>query len=221
MRTSVLFLLVLTLLTAPAFLFAESPQESYNFDLSEEELRPYNETIEGFAATRQNQSLGELTIGELSQLSAALSIKAQEEDYVRRARQSSHLFPGSGHFMIGEAGRGAAFATGSVLVFAGSVVGAYFVLPDAVQFDELDYIDDSFRDIGNAWRGESISSMLPAAGVLLSGAIINAILGEIASSDAERRARDQIESGEKRFTPEPFIYPDAQGRLMLGARIGL
>ena len=47
--------------------------------------------------------------------------------------------------MIGAPGVGAAYATGSVAVIAGAVVGAYFALPEDVQFGEVDYINDSFR----------------------------------------------------------------------------
>lgn len=191
------------------------------WDLSEEELYPYNEVIDSFLAGKGAQTVGEITIGELRELTGRLSVVAQEEDYVRRARNASHMMPGTGHFLIDENGIGAAYLTGSILVAAGTVLGAYFVLPNDVQFDELDYIDDSFRDISRAWRGQSVESLWPAFGVLLGGGLVQAILGELASEDAERRARDQLDSGEKRFEPKPFIYPDAQGRLMLGARIGL
>jgi hypothetical protein len=90
------------------------------------------------------------------------------------------------------------------------------VLPEEVQFGEVDYINDSFREIGTAWRGESIASLLPAFGVLMGGGLVHAILGELASNDAERIARRQIESGEATFAPKPFIYPDARGWLILG-----
>jgi len=190
------------------------------WDLTEEQMLPYNAAIGEFLADNESATLDELTIGDLRELGAELSVIAQEEDYVRRARQSSRFIPGAGHFMIGEGGRGAAFVTGSVLITAGTLVGAYFVLPDGVQFGEVDYINDSFREIGTAWRAESFASILPAVGVLIGGGILNAILGEIASEDAEKRARLQIQTGERTFEPQPFIFPDANGRLMLGARIG-
>ena len=126
-----------------------------------------------------------------------------------------------GHFMTGANGAGAAFTVSSIAVVAGTVVGWYYVLPDAVQFDELDYINDSFQEIEDAWMGESIASFLPSAGVLIGGAIVHGILAEIAAESAGERAREQIETGAKRFEPEPFIYPDPRGRLILGARIGL
>lgn len=213
---------VLVLLGSSALFAGPRPgPESYDWDLTEEEMLPYNDAITEFMRAHESATLDQLTIGDLRDLGAHLSVVAQEEDYVRTARQSSRLMPGAGHFMIGEGGRGAAFTTGSVLIVAGTIVGAYFALPDEVQFGDVDYINDSFREIGTAWRGESIASMLPAVGVLIGGGIVHAILGEIASNDAERRARAQVESGAVRFDPQPFIFPDAQGRLMLGARIGL
>jgi len=211
----------LILIILPSALFAAPDNCDYAWDLDDEELRPYDADIAGFLDERESQALDEITIGELRELGARLSVTAQEEDYVRRARQSSRLMPGAGHFMIDESGRGALFSTTSVAIMAGTLVGAYFVLPDAVQFDELDYINDSFRDIGDAWDGETIASILPAVGVLIGGGLVQAILGEIASNDAEKLAREQIDTGTKRFQPQPFFYPDPQGRLVLGARIGL
>jgi hypothetical protein len=214
--------LIAILLVAATPLFAEPMHMADNkWGLSEEEMLPYNEAINRFMVEREATTVDQITIGELRQLGATLSVVAQEENYVRRAAQASHLMPGSGHFGIGENGRGAAFLAGSVVVAAGTLVGAYFVLPEEVQFGEVDYINDSFREIGTAWRGESIASLLPAFGVLMGGGLVHAILGELASNDAERIARRQIESGEATFAPKPFIYPDARGWLILGARIGL
>lgn len=202
-------------------LLAESTHIEEDWGLSEEQLLPYNEAIDQFMDERATSTIDEITIGDLRQLGATLSIVAQEENYVRRAAQASSLMPGSGHFGIGETGRGAAFLVGSVVVAAGSAAGAYFLLPEDLQFGQLDYINDSFREIGTTWRGESIASLLPSFGVLLGGGLIHAILGELASNDAENIARRQIETGEITFDPKPFIYPDARGRLILGARIGL
>ena len=41
-------------------------------------------------------------------------------------------------------------------VLAGTLVGTYFVLPEDVQFHETDYINDSFREICSARRGQSL-----------------------------------------------------------------
>lgn len=193
----------------------------YDWELTEAEMLPYNETFEAFLDAHESDSIEDLAIADLRDLSAQLSIVAQEEDYVRSARQASRIFPGAGQFMIGEPGRGVAFTAGSIAIVAGTLVGTYFVLPNKVQFHETDYINDSFQEIGQAWRDQSIFSLLPAFGVLVGGGIVHGILGEVAATDAESRARAQIESGTKRFEPRPFIYPDANGRLILGARIGL
>ncbi|MFO8042475.1 MAG: hypothetical protein R6U25_04665 [Alkalispirochaeta sp.] len=213
--------LIVAFSVAVSPLLAESMHMEEDWGLSEEQLLPYNEAIDQFMDEHATSTIDEITIGDLRQLGATLSIVAQEEDYVRRAAQASHLMPGSGHFGIGEIGRGVAFLAGSAVVTAGTLAGAYFLLPEEVQFGELDYINDSFREIGSTWRGESIASLLPSFGVLLGGGLIHSILGELASNDAEKIARRQIESGEKSFDPQPFIYPDARGRLILGARIGL
>lgn len=215
---AILVATVLILSVAPAF--AMDPQDFVGDSLSEEELAPYQQAIDEFLSTREAQSLDSITIGELRELGAELSVVSQELQYVRTARIASRFVPGSGHFKIGDGGRGAAFLAGSLAITAGTLVGAYFALPEAVQFDNVDYIDDSFRDIGSAWRGESIGSVLPAFAVLVGGGMLQAILGEIAARDAGRRAQAQIDSGSVQFEPRPYMGPDAQGRLMLGARIG-
>lgn len=213
--------LILVFSAAVGPLLAESRHTEMDWDLTEEQMLPYNDAIDQFMVDRAASTIDEITIGEMRELGATLSIVAQEENYVRRAAQASQLMPGIGHFEIGEAGRGVSFLTGSVVAAAGAVVGAYFLLPEDVQFGEVDYINDSFREIRNAWWGESVASLLPSFGVLLGGGLVHAILGDLASNDAERIARRQVETGDKTFEPKPFIYPDARGRLILGARIGL
>lgn len=211
----------LCMMLVPVFAFAQHNASEREWDdRSDEEILIYNDAIAAFLDTNAAQSVSDLTVGELRGLGERLSVIAQQENYVQRARQASRMFPGAGHFMIDEPGTGAAFGVGSVVVAAGTIVGAYFLLPDDIRFDELDYINDSFKEISQAWRGESIASLAPAAGVLLGGIIVNGILGELASDDVERRARAQIASGAVSFDPQPFIYPDAEGRLVLGARIG-
>jgi hypothetical protein len=194
--------------------------EEYEWDLSEEEMLPYNTTIEQFLDEHRTRSLDELTIGDLRDLGARLSVLAQEEGYVRSARQASQVMPGAGQFMVDAPGPGIAFAGGSLVVVAGTLVGTYFVLPKRVQFHNTDYINDSFREISTAWRAQSIMSLLPAFGVLVGGGIVHGILSDVAADDAERRARAQVDSGAKRFEPQPFIFPDPNGRLILGAKIG-
>jgi len=196
-------------------------EDEYEWELSKEEMLPYNTTIEQFLNENSTRTIDDLTIGDLRDLGAQLSIVAQEENFIRSARQASRVIPGAGQFIADAPGPGVAFATGSLVVVAGTLVGAYFVLPRRVQFHKTDYINDSFNEIGSAWRDQSIMSLLPAFGVLVGGGIIHGILSDAAAGDAERRARALVASGEKRFEPQPFIFPDANGRLILGARIGL
>tara|TARA_B100000614_G_scaffold188477_1_gene169481 strand:- start:26 stop:697 length:672 start_codon:yes stop_codon:yes gene_type:complete len=212
--------LVALVLLAPSLAFAGPGQSHDEWTLPSEDIHPYDTIVAEFLAETGNTAVGDLTVAQLRDLTGALSVQAQQEDFIRRAEQSSRAMPGSGHFMVGADGRGALLTTSAVLVMAGTVVGAYFALPDGVQFGSVDYINDSFREINAAWRSESIRSMLPAAGVVLAGGVVHGILGEIASRDAGRIAREQITSGARTFEPQPFIFPDPSGRLMLGARIG-
>lgn len=216
-----LALVALVFVTAIAPVAADDWESFPIGELTDEEIAQFQGAIGAFLLEREARTIDEITIGELRELGARLSVISQEVDYVRSARNASRFIPGAGHFRINEPGAGAAFLSGSIVLSAGTLIGAYFLLPDDVQFGEVDYINDSFREIGTAWRGESIASFFPAFAALVGGALGQAILGEIASQDAERRARAQIESGRVQFTPQPFIGPDATGRLMLGMRFGL
>jgi hypothetical protein len=108
---------------------------------------------------------------------------------------------------------GALLIATDVLVVAGTIVGAYFLLPDEIQFDNLNYFDDSFGEIETAWKSTSFVDYLPAAGVVVGGMVVKGILGYFAAQGAERLARERVESGAVTF--EPF---DAAGNPAMGFR---
>jgi hypothetical protein len=145
--------------------------------------------------------LGTLTVGDLARLAARISIAEQEEHYVQKARSASWGLPGVGQFMTGDAQDGALYLAGGVTVIAGTLIGAYLLLPSNVQFSSLDYFHDSLSTIRSRWEGNSIVDYLPAAGIMLGGMILKSIIGHFAAEEAEKKARQNIADGTVTFTP--------------------
>lgn len=145
--------------------------------------------------------LGTLTVGDLAQLAARISIAEQQERYVQRARRASMRFPGVGQFMTGDALGGTLFLAGDAAVIAGTLIGAYLVLPSNVQFSSVDYFRDPVSGIRSRWESNGIVDYLPACGVLLGGMIVKGILGHFAAEDAGKKARQNIADGTVTFTP--------------------
>ena len=104
-----------------------------------------------------------------------------------------------GQFKNGAIGLGILFLLGELVVSAGTLVGTYLVLPDAVT--QLDYLDDSAAVIETAWKSLSLREMAPAMGIMAAGGLVDMILRGLASKNASHLARKRIESGEKTFSP--------------------
>jgi hypothetical protein len=145
--------------------------------------------------------LGTLTAADLVKLEERLSVAQQKLQYVQRARRTSFMIPGAGQFMTGDALGGSLFLAGDIAVVAGSLIGAYFLLPTSVQFDNLDYLNAPLSTIETTWKGNSVLSYLPSFGVLLGGAILKGVLGHISAVSAAREARQNIADGKVTFTP--------------------
>jgi hypothetical protein len=174
---------------APAF--AQNAPEPLGF---EAEL---DAALQEMAATQ----LGTLTMADLAKLAGRLSVAQQKVQYVQRARRASFMIPGAGQFMTGDKLGGSLFLAGDIAVVAGSLIGAYFLLPTNVQFNNLDYLNDPIMNIQSAWQVNSILSYLPSFGVLVGGAVLRGVLGHFSAVSAAREARQNIADGKVTFTP--------------------
>jgi hypothetical protein len=145
--------------------------------------------------------LGTLTVGDLARLAARISVAEQKAAYVQRARMASRFLPGVGQFMTGDTVGGSLFLAGDIALMAGTVIGAYALLPSNVQFSSIDYLNDPLGVIRSRWESNSISEYLPSFGVMLGGMIVKGVLGHFASEDAAKKARQNIAEGRVTFTP--------------------
>jgi hypothetical protein len=158
--------------------------------------------------------LGALSYGQLREVAGRLSVARQKDRFVARSKAMSFMIPGSGQFLNKDYGSGAAFLAADLAVVAGTLVGAYYLLPDDLRFQQMDYLNTSFNDIHDAWRAHSFTDYLPSLGVLAGGGVLKAILGQFSSMHAGRLARRNIDAGKITFEPNLLALPD--GGLMMG-----
>jgi len=189
---------VIAALLAGIFVAGAAAQEN-----NKDSAAPAGGTQELSAALQEMTAaqLGALTVGDVVRLTARVSVAAQRVQYVQRARMASMMLPGVGQFMMGDPVGGSLFLAGDLALFAGTVLGTYFLLPANVQFGSLDYLNAPIATIKTTWEGNSLLSYLPSMGVMAGGMILQRILGHIAGANAAKDARMNIANGKVTFTP--------------------
>jgi len=201
-------LLIVTV--AAGTLFAGSPGQSKMGDhhpMTEMEEELLQQQLEAVLAGEEDTVLGELTVGEAQDLLGEISIAYQKAAYVSKSRAMSFMLPGLGQFMNDDPGMGALFLSLDVLTGVGTVLGAYFLLPDELQFDQLNYFTESYSNIETEWKGQSFVDLLPSLGVLAGGGLVQVILRGVSSSHAANLAEQRIAAGEVTFEPKLTILP--------------
>lgn len=162
--------------------------------------------------------LGSVTGADLQQLLMRVAVAEQKVRYVQRVRTASLLYPGVGQFMTGNPGAGTLFAVGDLAIVAGTLVGAYYLLPANVQFNSLDYLNAPLQTIHDRWTGNSLLSYLPSWGVMAGGMIVKHLLGVFAARDAAQDARRNIAAGKVTFQPSFGFWGDG---LHMGMGMGM
>jgi hypothetical protein len=197
--------LLLALLAIGGVVFAapcEAPRDP--FQLDEAFLRA---EIEQALAGDRDRQLGALTIGELQELLGRLSVARQKTAFIARSRAMSMMMPGLGELVNKDKVGGALFMTADLALLAGTIIGAYFLLPADLHFDRLDYFYGPFTDIRDRWEAHSFMDYLPSIGVLVGGGLLKAILGGISANHAEKLARRNIAEGKITFEPRLLLPP--------------
>jgi hypothetical protein len=210
MKTRIVFALMLA---AGATAFARptmgSGMDPHRFPIEHTYLRAELDSL-----FSMEQELGTLSYGELRELAGRLSVARQKDRFVARSRAMSFMMPGSGQMLNKDYGSGAAFLAVDLTVAAGTLIGAYYLLPGDLQFGQLNYFRDPFNKISRAWEGHSFADYLPSMAVLAGGGLAKAILGRLASSHAGKLARRNIDGGKIAFEPDLLLLPD--GGMMMG-----
>jgi TM2 domain-containing membrane protein YozV len=165
-----------------------------------------SESFAGFLSEYQDAGLGELTVGETVAIVSRISVARQKLAYVQRARFASFHVPGMGQFMTGDTGAGVAYLLAGLTTGVGSLVGWYLLLPEDLQFGSLDYLNEPFSDIEDAWKGHSLSDYLPSIGVMAGGMLVNGIVRVLSAGAAGKSARRNIRDETVQFEARPFLF---------------
>ena len=200
-------------------LFAGSPGKSRMKDRHPEwwmEEEMLEQQLEAVLAENEGSVLGDLTVGEAQELLGEISIAYQKAAYVAKSRAASLMLPGMGQFMNDDPGIGALFLSLDLLTGVGTVLGAYFLLPDELQFDQLNYFKDSFGTIETEWKKQSFTDLLPSLGVLAGGGLVQVILRGVSGNHAAKLAEERITAGEITFEPKLSILPGGPGAMGFG-----
>ena len=121
--------------------------------------------------------------------------------HIRRSATLSLVAPGLGHYINGDIGRAILFASADLVVQVAASIVSYILLPPAVQWENLDYLQMPFSTIETRWKSLSFADLLPSAAILLSGSLLSIVIRSFAASDAESVARQKIADGSILFEP--------------------
>jgi hypothetical protein len=182
----------------------------------DEDLDMVRAEIEAIVAANGSRSLGELTIDQIRDALGQVSVARQKAAFIERSKAMSFMLPGMGQFVNRDPLAGSLFLSADVLVVAGTLVGAYFLLPKELQFGQLNYFTDSYTAIEQAWKNQSFVDMLPTLGVLAAGWLVDGGLRLFSSKHAGNLARRNVENGTITFEPKLFVMPFGPGAMGFG-----
>jgi len=215
------WLVLLVFAAVAASVFAGSPRHAgeMHHPWSESEERLLEEQLDALLAARGGEVLGELTVSETEELLGEISIAYQKAAYVSKSRAMSFMLPGLGQFMNDDPGMGALFLGLDVAAGVGTLLGAYFLLPSELQFDQLNYFTKPYSVIETRWKDQSFVDLLPTLGVLAGGGLIQGILRGVSAKHAARLAEEQIAAGTITFEPKVYLLP--MGPAAMGFGMGM
>lgn len=187
-----------------------------NHSWTEKEEELLKEQLDAVLSTRGDDVLGNMTVGEMKELLGEVSIAYQKAAYVSKSRAMSLMLPGLGQFKNDDPAMGALFLSLDIVAGVGTLLGAYFLLPDELRFDQLNYFKDSFNTIETAWKDQSFVDLLPTLGVLAGGGIIQGVLRGVSAKHAAGLAEKNIAEGRITFEPKVYMLPLNPGTMGFG-----
>ncbi|WP_455383518.1 hypothetical protein [Salinispira pacifica] len=206
-RTTAIALLLAVGTVAAA---AAAPSEPSTFGRNKA-LSELGNDVNQILAQEKDKQLSNMTVGDVTAILDRISIAQQQYLWVKRSEHASLALPGLGQYLNGDTLNGTLYLSGSVLLFAGTIVGAYFALPSDLHFGSIDYFNDSYSSIHTAWGNHSFVDYLPSIGVIVGGAILQGILRAVSSNAAGDLARKRIKDGSITFQPEPILVMPGAG----------
>jgi len=207
-------LLLPFLLVLPGLVMAESGTASRYRD-------PVAAEMSAIVRDNADTVISDLTFGEVDELMKRLSVPIQEAAYVEKSKTASWMMPGKGQFMNEDVVSGILFMTADIVVAAGTLIGTYFLLPEELQFSNLDYLNAPYSEIKASWESAANAATLKDSlahfGVFSGGMILRSIISGFSASHAGRLAQQRIDEGVVTF--EPISAFAGHGGLGFGARM--
>jgi hypothetical protein len=175
-------------------------------------FNPVAEALAALAADRGSSELGSMTVADVEKAVARLSVAMQQEAWIHGSAMASLALPGLGQFMNHAPLGGSLYLAGSAAVAAGTLIGAYYLLPANVQGN---WFTTPIGTLETRFKSNSVVEYLPSIGVLAAGAVVDAVLRCISASGAARLAEHKILDGTVSF--EPVLITSGKG-MGLGVR---
>ena len=113
--------------------------------------------------------------------------------------------PGFGQYLNDDPMGGTLFLVSNIAVITGTIIGAYYLLPDDLKFDSLDYLNDSSFTINERWENHSFVDLLPTMGTIAAGFVVNGVIRYISAAHAGKLAQKNIAEGKIQFEPKLML----------------
>jgi len=160
-----------------------------------------------------DKQFGDLTLNELVPIQSRLALAARKDGWVARTAMMSLHFPGMGQFKTGDTLGGLGFLTLHTGIVAGTLVGAYWLLPADLRFDKIDYFNASGSVIETKLKNHSFMDLLPSMAVMGAGMLVDGGVRVWSAHSASTEAKAALDSGKVKL--EALVGP---GFLGMGMR---
>ena len=176
-------------------------------------FNPVAEALAALAADRGESELGAMTVSDVEKAVARLSVAMRQEAWIHGSAMASLALPGLGQYLNRDPLGGSLYLAGDAAVVAGTLVGAYVLLPDDVQ---AGWFTTSIGTLEGTFRSHSVVEYLPSLGVLAAGAVVDAVLRCVSARGAARLAEQRLLDGTISF--EPVLITSGKG-MGFGVRV--
>lgn len=196
-------LLLFLIMAVVASAFADGLLEIKGY--GNDDYRVYKEEAAVILEAVDNTPIGEFTLNEMKEVALDLSIPFQKMQFVKNSKIASAVLPGIGQYMNNDPLSGTLFLISSIALTAGTLIGAYYLLPDELRFESLDYFSDSRSTIRERWENQSFEDLLPTMGVMAAGFLVNGVIRLFSAAHAGKLAQKNIAEGKIQFEPKLML----------------
>jgi hypothetical protein len=200
MKKSLLLFLIMAVV---ASVFADGLVEIKGY--GNDDYQVYKEEAAVILEAVENTPIGEFTLNEMKEVALDLSIPFQKMQFVKKSKIASAILPGLGQYMNNDPLAGTLFLISDIAIITGTLIGAYYLLPDELRFDSLDYFRDSRATIKERWENQSSDDLMPTMGVVAAGFVVTGVIRLLSATNAGKLAQKNIAEGKIQFEPKLIL----------------